>query len=309
MKKIFCNYCGRDDAEVVNRGPDLLLNRPGEFRLVRCRNCGLIYQNPQLTLEELSEHYPDDYQPYQRNLSTFGTPIKKWSNKHEMSRRYKWISGYFPQPGKLLEVGCSTGTFLAAMRERGWQVTGVEPSPYAADYARKNFDLEVFTGTLELANLPATSFDVVTFWDVLEHVIDPKNTLAETARVLNPGGLFVASLPNPDSVEARLFGSHWVGWDRPRHINLFTPDVIQRYLQDTGFKSVEIKSPSGRLGVTLMSLEFLARARGIPEKKWRPWIKAAYSWPLRLATWPLYKLGGALNCTSIMTVFARLEET
>lgn len=305
MEQVNCNYCGRDEADVVSQGGDLLLDRPGAYRLVQCRHCGLIYQNPRPTLEELAQHYPNDYQPYQRGMVENDSLWRRLDRGHEMSRRCKRLMRYHSEPGHLLEVGCSTGLFLVAMRERGWQVRGVELSPYAAEYARKTFNLDVATGSLEEVKLEDHAFDVVALWDVLEHVIDPKSTLSEISRILKPGGLFVASLPNPASIEARVFGSHWVGWDRPRHLHLFTPAVIEHYLTDAGFEAPTIESFSGRLGVTLMSVEFAAKARGIPEKRWRPLTRIAYGWPFRLATWPLYRLLGALNRSSIMTVFAR----
>ncbi len=306
MINVNCNYCGRDDYELVNQGSDLLLDRSGEFRLVRCRHCGLIYQNPRPTLAELPQHYPDEYQPYQRTIQKDASVVKRLARSHEMNRRFKHIQHYLPQPGKLLEVGSSTGQFLIDMRRRGWDVTGVEISAYAAEYARENYALDVTTGTLESADLPSNHFDLVTLWDVFEHVLDPTSTLAEIRRILKPGGYFIAGVPNPACIEARIFGEYWVGWDRPRHINLFTPTVFENYLVAAGLELEAIKSFNGRLGVTLMSVEFWARAHQIPPEKWQRWTKLAYSPPMRLLTWPLYRIAGAFNQTSIMTVFARL---
>ena len=207
-----------------------------------------------------------------------------------------------------MDIGCATGQFLATMADHGWQATGVEPSAFAADYARKTFNLKVHQGTLETAALADASFDVVTQWDVLEHVIDPRQTLAIISRLLKPGGIYVASLPNPIAFEARLFGSSWVGWDRPRHLHLFAPNVLRQYLQRAGLTPIDLKSFSGHLAVTLLSLEFAAKARGWPESRWRPWLRLAYNWPLRLLTLPAYRLAGAMNKLSVMTMFARKPE-
>jgi SAM-dependent methyltransferase len=306
MNHVNCNYCGRDDTELVNSGPDLLLNRPGDFGLVRCRNCGLIYQNPRLAREELLHHYPDSYLLYTTQESEETSALQRLSQQHGLARRCQRVKRHAPTPGKLLDIGCSTGHYLAAMRERGWQVAGVELSEYAASYARQNFNLDVRTGTLHEAGFTDDQFDLVTLWDVFEHVLDPKATLAEIARILKPGGLVVISSPNPTGIEARLFGSSWVGWERPRHLHLFTPDVLRRYLHDAGFSLRSIESFSGRLSVTLLSVEFMLKAHGIPEGKFRPWLKAAYNWPLRLLTWPLYRLGEAFNKTTGMTAYAHL---
>ena len=308
MKYVVCNYCGHDETEPVNCGPDLLLNRPGAFCLVRCCHCGLIYQNPQLTQQELAPYYPEAYDPYLKDISEEGSPLQRLDRHTWLARRCARVERHQRPAGRVLDVGCATGLFLDAMRARGWEVAGVEPSAYASAYARQTFDLDVATATLEEIAFPDSAFDVVTMWDVLEHVPDPRATLAEVARILRPGGLFVASLPNPTAVEARLFGSAWVGWDRPRHLYLFTPLVLRSFLHDAGFAFTSLESFSGRLGLTLLSLEFWLKARGIPERRWRPWLKALYSRPLRVLSWPVYWLGEAFNRTTVMTAFAHRRE-
>ena len=163
------------------------------------------------------------------------------------------------------------------MRDQGWDVVGIELSAYAAEFSRQTYGLDVRTGTLEETAFPDDHFDVVALWDVFEHVLDPKATLAEIGRVLKPGGLFIASLPNPTGFEAKLFGAHWLGWDRPRHLHIFTPQVMENYLNDAGFSLSSIESFNGRLGVTLMSVEFWAKARNIPQEKWEWWTKLIYT--------------------------------
>jgi 2-polyprenyl-3-methyl-5-hydroxy-6-metoxy-1,4-benzoquinol methylase len=304
MKHICCNFCGADDTELVNHGPDLLLQKPGDFYLVRCRHCGLIYQNPQLSQAELAAHYPQEYLPYQQVATKRPSAVTQVSRDHAINRLCDRVERRRPQHGRLLDVGCATGSFLHAMKQRGWQVQGVEPITHAAAQAQHLFGLEVFVGLLEEAAYPDATFDVVTLWDVLEHVADARTTLQEASRILKPGGLLVCSVPNPASVEARLFGSYWVGWERPRHLTLIPPALFPAYLLKAELSFSGIESFNGRLNLTLLSLEFALKARGVPARKWRPWLNLAYAPPFRLATWPLYKLGERLNKTSIMTVFA-----
>jgi SAM-dependent methyltransferase len=306
MIHVACNFCGRDDTQPVNQGPDLYLGRPGHFCLVRCRHCGLIYQDPRPSPDELPELYPAaEYELYSPAIAGEPSAVRRADRAHGMSRRRRQIERFRAEPGRLLDIGCATGNFMAAMRDHGWQVTGVELSREAAAYAREKLGLDVHTGMLEEQTLPDGAFDVVTMWDVLEHVLDPRVTLAGVRRLLRPGGLFVASVPNPASLEARLFGDSWAGWDRPRHLHLFPPDLLCRYLLAAGFADITLRSFSGRLRVTLLSVEYLLRARQIPESKWRPWLGLAYNLPLRLITWPLYRLGEHFNQTTNITAFAR----
>lgn len=308
MKHVTCNFCGSDQTEMVNHGPDLLLNQPGDFHLVRCQKCHLIYQNPQLTRTELMAHYPDNYEPYERGVNEKLTQWQKLNRRHEMSRRCQRIQRYFPTPGRVLDVGCSTGLFLVAMRDLGWQVEGVELSEFAANYCRTEHQLTVHTGMLEDVPFSANSFEVVTLWDVLEHVLDPKATIQNVAHILKPNGLFVASLPNPEAYEARLFKDKWVGWDRPRHLHIFSQEVIQKYLEAAGFELVTIESFGGYLAMTLISLDFVMTARGVDPQKWQKWRSFLYNPLFRVATGPAYRAAGAFNKLSIMNVFARVKK-
>jgi SAM-dependent methyltransferase len=307
MKYVSCNYCQSDDTHFVTHGPDLFLNLPGDFVLVRCNTCGLIYQNPQLTRRELEPHYPELYEPYKKNPDDESSLVRRFDIQYGINRRCRQLINYHPHPGKILDIGCATGLFLKTISDFGWQATGIEPSDYASEYARKTFNLDVKTGVLEDFCIPTDEFDVVTMWDVLEHVPDPRMTLTEVARVLKPGGLLALSLPNPTCPEAQIFGDSWIGWDRPRHLYLFTPKVLQRYLSDAGFGTMSLESLGGRLGLTLLSFEMYLKAKGVSEKKGRQIRDLLNNWPFRIGSWPIYKLGELTNRTTVMNVFVRLS--
>ncbi len=308
MQSVVCNYCQSSETHLVNRGADLQLGRAGDYQLVRCCRCGLIYQNPRLTIEELPQHYPDQYLSYPTDLDHDQAMLERADRRNGMKRRCVRVEQYASQKGTVLDIGCATGEFLDAMRERGWATVGVELSEYAAAYAREQLNLDVRTGTLTSADFPTSSFDVVTMWDVLEHVVDPKETLKEIVRILKPNGLFVAMTPNPASAEAKLFGRHWAGWDRPRHLHVFPPTVLKNYLYDAGFERVVIKSFSGRLSVTLLSVRYWLTARGIGVDAAEKFLSYLYNYPLRLLTLPAYWIAEHFNQTTGMTAFARLGD-
>ncbi|MCA9977267.1 MAG: hypothetical protein KC413_16015, partial [Anaerolineales bacterium] len=97
MKHVRCNFCDADDAVVLHHGPDLLLQKPGDFYLVRCRQCGLIYQNPQLSMAELANHYPDDYLPYQQNATNQQTRMAQVSRDQAIARFCDRVIQHRPQ--------------------------------------------------------------------------------------------------------------------------------------------------------------------------------------------------------------------
>ncbi|MBN1273076.1 MAG: class I SAM-dependent methyltransferase [Candidatus Aminicenantes bacterium] len=300
-----CNLCRAKDTSLLYKGRDRFHNIPGKYHLVRCRQCGLMYLDPMPTRKQLDRHYLVDYIPYSKAIDDEPNLLKRWDRRYGMYKRYCAVTQVAGrEPGRVLDVGCATGNFLEAMRRHGsWQPVGVEPNRHASNYARDRLGLDVFTGTLEEAGFRDNSFDVVTMWDVLEHVTDPKATLQEVARVLRIGGILVMSLPNPETWEIGLFGSYWGGWDVPRHLHLFTHDVTARYLEEAGFELIKTISFTGRYHVFLLSLDLWARERC---PRWRKVLLAALKfWPVRLLGLIFFSISDRVRLSSIMTVFAR----
>jgi SAM-dependent methyltransferase len=295
--------CGADEGALLVESRDLLFPGPERYHLLSCGRCGHIYQSPRPTPESIGAHYPADYHPYLIAVEDEPSPLRRLDRAFGLRMRtsavHKAAGG---RPGRLLDVGCATGVFLDGMRRLGWSVEGVEPSAHAADYARSRFGLRVHVGLLEDAGLPDAAFDAITMWDVLEHVHEPRPVLAELARLLRPGGVLVLSLPNPDSLEARLLGADWLGWDLPRHLNLYRPAQLRASLARYGMPVERIRSFTAGYAVLVMSLEHRLRAAS-----WGPRaIRLLNSMPARLLA-RLYYSGPAnwFNLSSIMVVFAR----
>ena len=255
MEEIVCNVCQSDNYFVLYEGRDRLHGLGGPFRLVRCQKCGLIYLNPRPTREEMGQYYPPDYGPYAQDIEQAKGFLSNLTYRYGVAKRCRVITKR-KRPGRILDVGCGTGHFLNGMKLRGWQTFGTEFSEEAAAYARERFGLEVLVGELEEAEFPAAYFDAVTIWNVLEHLHDPLATLMEVNRLLKDGGLLVFSIPNWDSVDARLFGEFWVGLDMPRHLYAFPRPALEKLLAKTGFKTGEDGCFFGGHGLFVLSLRF-----------------------------------------------------
>jgi SAM-dependent methyltransferase len=137
--------------------------------------------------------------------------------------------------GRVLDVGCATGLFLHEMALAGWDAAGVELTASAAEFARRRFGLEVFQGTLIDAPYAQASFDVMTFWDVLEHTFSPTDELRHASWLLRRNGILALSVPNWDSFDRGLFGRYWQGLDTPRHLYVFSRATLTRLLTEAGF--------------------------------------------------------------------------
>ena len=137
--------------------------------------------------------------------------------------------------GRLLDLGCWVGFLLAEARDRGWETVGVEPSAFAAAYARDRLGLDVRQEDLLAADLPEGAFDAVVLGDVIEHLVDPAAALDRVARLLAPGGVVHLALPDAGSALARRMGARW--WSvLPTHVQYFTRGSLMALLRRRGFE-------------------------------------------------------------------------
>lgn len=138
------------------------------------------------------------------------------------------------QRGRLLDVGCATGIFLDEARKDGWLVEGIEPSGHMRAHALSAVASRIRPGVFADVE-PDVPRDVVSFWDVLEHVEDPRETLEHAAGLLRPGGLLVVNVPNRESIPARLMGDRWP-LRLPEHLYYFTPGSLKTLLGAAGIE-------------------------------------------------------------------------
>lgn len=290
METVSCNLCGSAETDEYAVIPDLLLARPAvTARLVRCRRCGLVYQNPRPTPAEIGEHYPPEYEPYtdyraksRRNL------LLDRAVAYGIGKRRRFVTKY-KSGGRLLDVGCAAGTFLVGMQDLGnWEVQGVELTPTVAELARQRYGLDVRTGTLEEAAFADGAFDAVTLWDVLEHVHDPAGTLREIRRILKPGGVLVARVPNLASWDAALFGNSWAGLDAPRHLYVFAPATLSRLLRENGLVVREESSAIGSYVTFALSVRFWMTAHQVSPARQRIASRLLFHPLARLASAPIF---------------------
>jgi 2-polyprenyl-3-methyl-5-hydroxy-6-metoxy-1,4-benzoquinol methylase len=207
----------------------------GEFEVVRCSTCTLVYTNPRVSPDQISLFYPHQY--YGDKSKRFRRVIEALLPTFKVQRA-KTIMHY-KTTGRVLDVGCGRGVFLAEMRKRGWEVVGTELSEGACGFAREELGLNVVAcSDLRKCGFETESFDVVTLSHVLEHLPNPLETLLEAARILEEDGLLFLAVPNVDSFQARISGPKWALWDVPRHYYHFSPETLRRMLDLAGFSVI-----------------------------------------------------------------------
>lgn len=251
-----CPLCGGSDFDVVLQTHDRVMRTSDEqFRLVRCRGCGLLRVYSQPDSATLSASYASDYAPHVR------PGLSGWAKGVLERRSVRMLQEYVGAPKQVVDIGCATGDLLLAVRRAGNpHVTGVETGAGAAESARQR-GLDVVTGDLVSASFSSGSFDTALVSHTLEHVGDPVAFLAEVRRILKPGGAVLLWLPNVDSVEARIWRRYWIGYDVPRHLTTFSTGTLGRALRSTGFTVQDIRHEAVGLewawGVRLLVREYL----------------------------------------------------
>ncbi len=223
-------YAGNLPAEDADPLPYFSSSRrqAGHHPIVRCRGCGLWRSNPRddpATLQSVYARLRDE--TYHREEA---------NRARTAGERLRQITRFTP-PARLLDAGCASGIFVAQAQRAGWQATGLDPSAWAIQQARRRCPQAGFvTGAIEHTRF-AAPFDVITLWDVLEHVASPRRVLQDLCTNLAPGGWLFLNLPNAASLPARLMGPAWVLLLR-EHLWYFSPATLERLLYQTGYTLV-----------------------------------------------------------------------
>ncbi|MGP1383593.1 MAG: methyltransferase domain-containing protein [Thainema sp.] len=211
-------------------------------KLLLCSECNVVFYAPRPTLQELEDYYnsPQYRKDYQTSCMT-GPEFAETRYKQFVFFLNKYGSSLSSKKTqlRLLDVGCGTGDFLHFSAQHGWQVEGVEISDMAACQASKLLGKDcIHVGTINTAALPANTYDVVTSYHVIEHLLDPISMLQHIYEVLRPGGVIFLETPNINSLGAKIRREKWSQIIPPEHINYFNPSSVRYALERVGFSGI-----------------------------------------------------------------------
>jgi 2-polyprenyl-3-methyl-5-hydroxy-6-metoxy-1,4-benzoquinol methylase len=223
-----CELCGDERWETdLPRVRDYISDE--SFAIRRCTSCGLSVTEPFIADDKIERYYPPRYR----------TDRQKYSGGWRVKRRAAGVERHFSPSfrGRLLDLGCGTGAFAMAMKQRGWDVAVTEINDAVLDDMR-SAGMEAKRPDEALRDGFSQPFDAITCWHVLEHVERPVDLAKWSHRQLKPNGIFQVTVPNVASWQAGLFGKHWLHLDPPRHRYHFTPRTLARLLDDSRFTIV-----------------------------------------------------------------------
>jgi SAM-dependent methyltransferase len=216
-----CRACGgRGNAQFVKRG----------FVVAGCADCGCRFVPDPVP----AATYDEAYFAGEGACGYGGYLLDRDLILANFARRARWIAS-LGRGTRLLDVGAAYGFFVAAARAEGFDASGLEPVAACAAFARRELGVEIVTGRIEDAPLPRGGFDVVTLFDVIEHLARPGLALRRIHELLAPGGIVVIETGDLDGLLARVVGSRWYYYDPPQHLTYFSLASLERLLQRTGF--------------------------------------------------------------------------
>lgn len=224
-----CPLCGSLEGEPYSEGEDKKLSAPdlGPSRqvishgtILRCRSCGFGFRTLRPSEEELASLYRELVSELYE---------KEARGRSRTANRHLRIVAHYLTGGRLLDVGCASGVFLQTAADAGWSVVGVEPAGVLCAKAKQLLGTrgDVLCVSLQQADLPPSSFDALTLWDVLEHVPEPVAFLKRCASLVKPGGYLFANVPDLGSLQARLLGRRWPLL-LAEHLNYFNRASLRR---------------------------------------------------------------------------------
>ena len=245
---IACPLCRSDEHRrlFVKRG----------YPIVRCRDCGLVFSNPQVDEQLVLA----EYRGGRESANDLWVEVLASELQQELDRaKFQEILDELEphrDRGRLLDVGTSIGLFLHLARERGWEGVGTEFNRRALEYARERYGLEVYDRPLAQLELEPGSFDVVTLNSVLEHVNRPLELLEEAGRMLRPHGALFLIVPNVDSLACRVLHERAATFDGRNHLVYFSPSTLREALARTSYDVVEMHTRVSSLDAVLEWLSY-----------------------------------------------------
>jgi len=227
-----CMLCGKDET-------DLLFIKEG-FRYVKCKECGLVYVNPRINKNKIEEFYSTGRFTFM--FTNLYIPSAKYRQEVLYNERLDFIEQYIPN-GRLLDVGSAAGHFVESAMKRGWDTYGIEVGNVGADFAKEKLNLKnIYNMTIDEAQFENDFFDVVTVWDVFEHLTEPLNTAKEIHRIIRKNGMIFVYVPNYNSVERYICEEKCDNIVPDAHLIYYTPDTIKGLLEKAGFKIVYLET-------------------------------------------------------------------
>jgi 2-polyprenyl-3-methyl-5-hydroxy-6-metoxy-1,4-benzoquinol methylase len=235
-----CPVCGSSDIHPILTAKDHSVSGE-EFVIWQCQSCTLRFTQDVPDENSIGSYYQSqDYISHSNTNKGLLNKLYQAVRKFTLGQKSGLVISHTTKKGRILDIGAGIGAFLYEMKQKGWDIDGVEPD-YGARQQAKNLFAINLKPTPELYQLPHGSYDAITLWHVLEHVEPLQDYVAQLKKLLTPNGRIFIAVPNYTSLDADLYGNRWAAYDVPRHLYHFTPRSIEVLVEKHGMKIITSK--------------------------------------------------------------------
>lgn len=235
-----CPVCDSDKVVFFLKAEDHLVSHE-QFSLWKCADCSFVFTQDFPREEEIGKYYQSqEYVSHSDSRKGLINSIYHFGRSLMLRVKFRMVAST-TQSNRLMDYGCGTGYFPAFMKDKGFDVTGVEVDEKAREFARNQFGINVVSPQDFLAGKIEGSFDVITMWHVLEHVEKLDQVMLRLKAYLSGDGVLVIALPNCSSLDARFYKENWAAYDVPRHLWHFTPSAFEKLALKHGMKITGMK--------------------------------------------------------------------
>ncbi|MFN6945958.1 MAG: class I SAM-dependent methyltransferase [Cytophagaceae bacterium] len=233
-----CPSCMSNDLSVVMKTKDYSVTQEN-FTIARCNNCGLWFTNPRPSENAIGRYYQSqDYISHTNTSKGIINRLYHQVRNITLKKKVALINSLHKGKGSILDMGCGTGYFLAACKNDGWKVEGMEPDDNARKMASEITNTRI---NKSLDVVPNGPYDIITLWHVLEHIHKLNETLETLYSKLSAKGKLIIAVPNCSSYDAAKYDEKWAAYDVPRHLYHFTPETIKPLLKKHHFNIIDVK--------------------------------------------------------------------
>jgi SAM-dependent methyltransferase len=241
FEELTCYSCGSGASKPLVIAQDDLTGKPGNFRFVKCEDCGLAYQNPRIVAEQIGTFYDNEYIAH-RKKKDWGLlqPLyERAMDKHDREKE-KLVLRYKPlgPDSQVLDVGCAVGSFLLKLK-KNHKSHGVGVDFKDLSHFPGFDQLEFHWGLFPEQQVGKNRFDLITMWHFLEHCYTPNESLKHAQEALKDDGIMVIEVPRLDSVSFWLYKERWPGLQAPQHTVLFDKASLLAMVDKAGLEVVD----------------------------------------------------------------------
>lgn len=235
-----------------------LFNVHQKLAVKKCLFCKATFTDPQLKYDELKSYYSEDYGAFKIKKTDRGflSRFQSFIKKKTLERLFgygekKWWRFFFYSlkiplahypskvlDGKVLDIGCGSGNFLFNLKELGWNVYGVDPSPIAVALAKSRGLENIFQGVIEKIDFKESFFDAIIMFHVFEHIPNPEEALLKIKKILKPNGFLIIGVPNFAGLGSKMFKKYWGGLSFPLHYIHYDKNSLNFLLKKNKFKII-----------------------------------------------------------------------